>query len=37
VPGGHHRSLQHDMELQAESRRWILEAARGGGRERSES
>jgi uncharacterized protein len=28
VPGGHHRSLQHDMELQALSRRWILEAAR---------
>ena len=27
VPGGHHRSLQHDMELQALSRRWILEAA----------
>jgi pimeloyl-ACP methyl ester carboxylesterase len=37
VPGGHHRSLQHDMELQAESRRWILEAARGGGARRSES
>jgi pimeloyl-ACP methyl ester carboxylesterase len=28
LPGGHHRSLQHDMELQALSRRWILEAAR---------
>jgi uncharacterized protein len=28
VPGGHHRSLQHDMELQALSRRWILQAAR---------
>jgi uncharacterized protein len=27
LPGGHHRSLQHDMELQALSRRWILEAA----------
>jgi uncharacterized protein len=26
LPGGHHRSLQHDMELQALSRRWILEA-----------
>jgi uncharacterized protein len=26
LPGGHHRSLQHDMELQAVSRRWILEA-----------
>jgi uncharacterized protein len=28
LPGGHHRSLQHDMELQALSRRWILRAAR---------
>jgi pimeloyl-ACP methyl ester carboxylesterase len=28
LPGGHHRSLQHDTELQALSRRWILEAAR---------
>ena len=28
LPGGHHRSLQHDMELQALSRRWILQAAR---------
>jgi uncharacterized protein len=28
LPGGHHRSLQHDMELQALSRRWILDAAR---------
>jgi pimeloyl-ACP methyl ester carboxylesterase len=28
LPGGHHRSLQHDMELQAMSRRWILEATR---------
>jgi pimeloyl-ACP methyl ester carboxylesterase len=27
LPGGHHRSLQHDPELQALSRRWILEAA----------
>jgi len=27
LPGGHHRSLQHDMELQALSRRWILDAA----------
>jgi uncharacterized protein len=27
LPGGHHRSLQHDMELQAVSRRWILKAA----------
>jgi uncharacterized protein len=29
LPGGHHRSLQHDMELQAVSRRWILQAAGG--------
>jgi pimeloyl-ACP methyl ester carboxylesterase len=29
VPGGHHRSLQHDLELQALSRRFILEAAGG--------
>jgi uncharacterized protein len=29
LPGGHHRSLQHDMELQAVSRRWILQAAAG--------
>jgi uncharacterized protein len=27
LPGGHHRSLQHDLELQAVSRRWILKAA----------
>jgi alpha-beta hydrolase superfamily lysophospholipase len=27
LPGGHHRSLQHDMELQAVSRRFILAAA----------
>ena len=25
LPGGHHRSLQHDMELQAVSRRWIVD------------
>jgi pimeloyl-ACP methyl ester carboxylesterase len=31
LPGGHHRSLQHDLELQAESRRFILAAARGRG------
>jgi hypothetical protein len=24
LPGGHHRSLQHDAELQALSRRFIL-------------
>jgi uncharacterized protein len=29
LPGGHHRSLQHDLELQAESRRFILKAAAG--------
>jgi hypothetical protein len=33
VPGGHHRSLQHDMELQALSRRWILDAARARSRD----
>jgi hypothetical protein len=27
LPGGHHRSLQHDLELQAVSRRFILTAA----------
>jgi alpha-beta hydrolase superfamily lysophospholipase len=27
LPGGHHRSLQHDLELQAESRRFIRSAA----------
>jgi uncharacterized protein len=27
LPGGHHRSLQHDEELQAVSRRFILKAA----------
>ena len=29
LPGGHHRSLQHDLEMQAESRRFILAAAEG--------
>jgi hypothetical protein len=29
LPGGHHRSLQHDLELQAESRRYVLAAAAG--------
>ena len=29
LPGGHHRSLQHDLELQAESRRFIIAAAEG--------
>jgi alpha-beta hydrolase superfamily lysophospholipase len=28
LPGGHHRSLQHDLELQALSRRFIRDAAR---------
>ena len=28
LPGGHHRSIQHDEELQAVSRRFIREAAR---------
>ena len=27
MPGGHHRSLQHDLELQSLSRRWIEKAA----------
>ena len=34
LPGGHHRSLQHDLELQALSRRFILKAARGEPRAR---
>jgi uncharacterized protein len=29
MPGGHHRSLQHDMEMQAETIRYILRAVRG--------
>jgi fermentation-respiration switch protein FrsA (DUF1100 family) len=29
LPGGHHRSLQHDLELQALSRRFILDAVAG--------
>jgi uncharacterized protein len=28
LPGGHHRSLQHDLELQAVTRRFIRKAAR---------
>ena len=28
LPGGHHRSLQHDLELQAMSRKFIRDAAR---------
>ena len=27
LPGGHHRSLQHDLELQGVSRRYIRTAA----------
>ena len=27
LPGGHHRSVQHDMELQAVSRKFIRDAA----------
>jgi alpha-beta hydrolase superfamily lysophospholipase len=30
LPGGHHRSVQHDLELQAVSRRFISGAARRG-------
>ena len=26
VPGGHHRSLQHDMEMQDLSRRFVVDA-----------
>ena len=33
LPGGHHRSLQHDLELQAVSRRFVLaSASRSSGR-----
>jgi alpha-beta hydrolase superfamily lysophospholipase len=28
LPGGHHRSVQHDLELQAASRKFICDAAR---------
>jgi alpha-beta hydrolase superfamily lysophospholipase len=28
LPGGHHRSLQHDLEIQSISRRFIVDAAR---------
>jgi uncharacterized protein len=31
LPGGHHRSVQHDLELQAVSRKFIRDAARRGG------
>ena len=30
LPGGHHRSLQHDLELQAVSRRWVERAVQRG-------
>jgi alpha-beta hydrolase superfamily lysophospholipase len=30
LPGGHHRSLQHDLEIQSISRRWIEKAVAGG-------
>ena len=30
VPGGHHRSLQHDLEMQDLSRRFVLEAVAAG-------
>lgn len=29
IPGGHHRSIQHDLELQAESIRFVARAAAG--------
>jgi alpha-beta hydrolase superfamily lysophospholipase len=32
LPGGHHRSLQHDLEVQAVSRRFIAKAVAGGSR-----
>ncbi len=32
LPGGHHRSLQHDMELQAVSRKFVRDAARRAAR-----
>ena len=30
LPGGHHRSIQHDLELQAESLRFVQRAVAGG-------
>jgi hypothetical protein len=35
VPGGHHRSIQHDQELQAVSLRFIERALGAGGRRSS--
>jgi hypothetical protein len=29
VPGGHHRSLQHDVEMQNEALRFVERALRG--------
>ena len=34
LPGGHHRSLQHDLELQAASRRFVREGGPAGRRVR---
>ena len=34
LPGGHHRSLQHDLEVQALSRRFIRKAAESRGPEK---
>src|SRR5204862_5703548 len=31
LPGGHHRSLQHDLEIQSISRRFVVDAARRAG------
>jgi uncharacterized protein len=31
VPGGHHRSIQHDAELQGEALRWLRRALEGDG------
>jgi uncharacterized protein len=36
LPGGHHRSLQHDLELQALSRRFIRDAAGSGAPEKAD-
>jgi uncharacterized protein len=36
LPGGHHRSLQHDLEVQALSRRFIRKAAESGRPEKSD-
>ena len=30
LPGGHHRSIQHDLELQAESLKFVERAVEGG-------